>query len=149
MGCAGLLYGFICTYALARLLPKCRIMGVSNDALFFRENSSNISVIFVILFGVFGSMVPVLICNAIAMLCSAILMPTNEELTRKYLIKYLQNHEKAMSLNKPKNAVFQENTQSDDIIVVNVEKYKKNNSSVKRSVKKTNKEGVKKDGRKN
>ena len=120
MAVAGVLYGFICTYPLSRLLPKCRIMGVSNNALFFRENASNLSVIFAITFGVFGSMIPVFIVNAVAMLVSSVTMPLNEERTRKMLINYLQNHEKAMTKNKPKE------NPKDDIILVHVEKVKKN-----------------------
>ena len=141
MAVLGVLYGFICTYVLARLLPKCRIMGESNNALFFRENASNSSVIFAILFGVFGSMVPVLICNVAAMMASSIVIPLNEEKTRKNLIKYLQNHEKAMVENKNiYNDVNQE-----EIVVVNVERYrksgenkKKTNSTKKTTPKKTN-----------
>ena len=94
-------------------------MGVSNNALFFRENASNVSVIFVITFGVFGSMVPVFIVNAIAMFVSSVVMPLNEERTRKMLINYLQNHEKAMTQNKPKQ------NPKGDIILVHVEKVKK------------------------
>ena len=134
MALAGILYGFICTYVLARLLPKCRIMGVSNDALFFRENASNSSVIFAIMFGMFGSMVPVLICNVVAMIMSSAVIPLNEEKTRKYLIKYLQNHEKAMSLDNGKNKTTNKEIYSnseDGIIIVNVEKYRKSETSSK------------------
>ena len=120
MAVAGMLYGFICTYPLSRLLPKCRIMGVSNNALFFRENASNISVIFAIIFGLFGSMVPVFICNMVAMMISSVVMPINEERTRKMLINYLQNHERAMTENRSKPNM------KDDIILVHVERVKKN-----------------------
>ena len=60
-------------------------------------------------------MIPVLVCNVIAMLCSAVLMPVNEEMTRKQLIKYLQNHEKAMSVYKNNNL---ENNQNNEIVLV-------------------------------
>lgn len=97
MAVLGVLFGFICTYALSRLLPKCRIMGVSNEALFFRENTSDVSVIFATIFGLWGSMVPVFICIAVGDILSSIVLPLNEEYSRKQLIKYLQNHEKIMS----------------------------------------------------
>ena len=132
MAISGVLYGFICTFALARLLPKCRIMGVSNEGLFYRENASNTSVIFSILFGVFGSMIPVIVCNAVAMLISAVLIPLNEEKTRKYLIKYLQNHEKAMTIektSKKRQKSKELNNNDDGIIVVNVERYRKTTKS--------------------
>ena len=125
---AGVLYGFISTYMLARLLPKCRIMGESNNALFFRENASNMSVVFAITFGVFGSMTPVLICSAVAILLSAAIIPLNEEKTRKLLIKYLQNHEKAMRHNDILHEMKKEDSKeanSNGVVVVNLEKRKK------------------------
>jgi len=97
MSFTGLLYGFICTYMLGRLLPKCRIMGVSNNALFYRENASDVSCIVAMVMGCLtGGMIPVLISTVVTMFLSAILIPLNEEKTRKQLINYLQNHEKAM-----------------------------------------------------
>ena len=150
---AGIFYGFICTYVLARLLPKCRIMGVSNDALFYRENASNSSVIFSILFGIFGSMIPVLVCNAVAMIISAALIPINEEKTRKYLIKYLQNHEIAMTPEKSVNKKTKSkksnkiDSKEDNIIVVNVERYRKT-SSTKSNKQKTAKNKAKSKGEK-
>jgi len=103
MAIAGLFYGFICTFVLARLLPKCRIIGASNSALFFRENSSNMSVIMCIMLGMTGSMVPVLIAIVIAQTVATVIIPLNEERTRKLLISYLQNHERAMSVNYKNN----------------------------------------------
>jgi len=100
MSIAGLLYGFICTFMLQRLLPKCRIMGVSNSALFFRENASNISVMSAMILGCTGGMIPVLISVVVTMVVSSGLIPLNEERTRKDLINYLQNHERAMSIQK-------------------------------------------------
>lgn len=97
MALAGTFYGFICTFVLARLLPKCRIIGASNSALFFRENASNMSVIMCIMLGVTGSMIPVLIAIVVAEALAALVIPLNEERTRKLLIDYLQNHEKAMT----------------------------------------------------
>ena len=97
---AGLFFGFICTYMLGRLLPKCRIMGVSNNALFYRENAADCSCIVAMTMGCLtGGMVPVLISIVVTMFMSSIIIPFNEEKTRKQLINYLQNHEKAMSEN--------------------------------------------------
>lgn len=132
----GTLYGFICTYPLSRLLPKCRIMGVSNDALFFRENASNVSVMVAIAFGFGGSMIPVLICVSVAMLISSAVMPLNEERTRKMLINYLQNHERAM--NETRKADIKDKIHGNDngIILVHVEKVKKKNEkTIKRGKK--------------
>ena len=102
-------------------------MGVSNNALFFRENASNMSVIVAMSFGLIGGaapMVPVLISIVVAEFLSAIVIPVNEEKTRKHLIKYLQNHEKVMESPKPKNRKGRAEDK-DDIVVVKVEKYKK------------------------
>lgn len=132
----GLFYGFICTYVLGRLLPKSRIMGVSNEALFYRENASNLSVIFVVLFGLFGGaapMLPVLWVVAGSQLVASALIPFNEEYTRKKLILYLQNHEKAMTPQEQKSKVPEIYEKPNDIVVVNVEKYKKTSKNEKLS----------------
>lgn len=111
MAIAGTLYGFICTFMLARMLPKCRIMGESNNALFYRENVSNASVIICMLLG-FGSMIPVLIGVVATMIISAVNIPYNEEKTRKVLIKYLRNHERVMSTgnnNSKRKEIYDQN----------------------------------------
>ena len=87
---------------LQRMLPKCKILGVGNKALYYREFASNMSVVVTALIGVCGSMVPVMMVVAIAMLISSHLIPINEEKTRKTLIKYLQVHEQVMSKDLPK-----------------------------------------------
>lgn len=116
MGIAGVLYGFICTYMLGRLLPKCRIMGISNSALFYRENASNLSVMCAMILGCTGTMIPVLCSIVVTMAISSCLIPLNEEYTRKDLITYLQNHEKAMSYGgkarngiTPKQEIYEQN----------------------------------------
>ena len=108
MAAAGVFYGFICTYMLGRLLPKCRIMGVSNNALFFRENSADLSCVVAMTMGCLtGTMLPVLLSIVVTMFISSGLIPLNEEKTRKKLISYLQNHEKTMTQNCNENIINQ------------------------------------------
>jgi len=76
---------------------------IISPVLTSRENSSNMSVIMCIMLGMTGSMVPVLIAIVIAQTVATVIIPLNEERTRKLLISYLQNHERAMSVNYKNN----------------------------------------------
>ncbi len=92
-GLIGFLYSFLPVYVLQNLLAKCRIMGVSNESLYIRENTSNFSVIGAMVFGLFGPVWPVFIAIAVTMGAGAYLIPANEENTRKMLVNYLQHNE--------------------------------------------------------
>lgn len=102
MGLTGFAYSSISTFCLSRLLPKSRIMGVANQSLYVREVSVNLSVVVPMVFGVFGSMVPIMIIVAGAIGLSGYIIPANEERSRKLLIQFLQNHENTMSTMKKK-----------------------------------------------
>lgn len=93
----GLFYGNISTFCLRRLLPKARIMGAGNRALFNREITSNLAVMVPMLLGMCGSMIPVLAVVAGGIALSGYLIPANEEYSRKLVVDYLQNHEIMMS----------------------------------------------------
>ncbi len=92
-GAVGLFYSPIPIFALQRLLAKTRILGVSNEALFIRENVTNLSVILPIMTGMFGTMIPVFAVISGALAVSTFLIPYNEERTRKLLVNYLQHNE--------------------------------------------------------
>ncbi len=96
-GLTGLFYGCISTFCLRRLLPKSRIMGISNESLYVREIASNMAVIVPMLLGAVGSMIPVLVLVSAGIGASAYLIPANEERSRRLLIDFLQKHEDAMS----------------------------------------------------
>lgn len=118
-GVTGLFYGNICTFCLGRLLQKTRIMGISNEALFVREIVCSLSVCVPMALGAVGSMVPVLVLVAFAVGLSGYIIPTNEEKSRRLLIKFLQNHENAMSVVK--------NESSKHHSIKNIFKHKSNN----------------------
>lgn len=92
-GVLGLCYAPLPVFMLQQLLAKSRIMGVSNEALFVRENASNMSVVVSILFGAFGPMIPVFFSISATMIYGAGLIPYNEERTRKKLVNFLQHNE--------------------------------------------------------
>ncbi len=89
----GFAYAPICLFNLERLLAKSRILGNSNKALFVREQSSNGSVVFACLPGLFGSILPCFIVIAVSMLASSVLIPYHEEKSRRLLVDYLQYNE--------------------------------------------------------
>lgn len=89
----GFMYSSICLFMFQRLITKSRILGVSNNALFVRELTSNVSVIVPILTGCFGTMIPSFILMAVCFGISAWLIPFGEERTRRLLVDYLQYNE--------------------------------------------------------
>lgn len=110
MGIAGLFYGNISTFCLRRLLPKSRIMGVANESLYSRELACNMAVIFPMLFGITGSMIPIMVVVAVGVGASTYAIPANEERSRKLLIAFLQNHENSRDISsKKKNKKIKEN----------------------------------------
>lgn len=110
----GLFYGCISTFCLRRMLPKARIMGAGNRALFDREITSCLAVMAPMLVGMCGSMVPVLVVVAGAVGLSGYLIPANEEYSRKMLVDYLQNHEIMMS---EIHAPFGRKTKAEAVVV--------------------------------
>ncbi len=86
-------YAPICLFNLQRLLSKSRILGVSNDALIVREQTSNLSVVVASLPGMFGTIMPCFMLIILSLLLSAWVIPIHEEKTRKLLVDYLQYNE--------------------------------------------------------
>lgn len=89
----GFMYASVCLFMFEQIITKSRILGVSNTALFVRELTSNGSVVVAITLGAFGTMIPCFVSIALTMFVSAWLIPHNEELTRKWLVDYLQYNE--------------------------------------------------------
>lgn len=89
----GFTYASVCFFNFQRIITKSRILGISNTALFVREDSSNISVVLTMCSGCFGTMIPTFVVIGVTMLISAWLIPHNEEKTRRWLVDYLQYNE--------------------------------------------------------
>ncbi len=105
----GLAYGCVSMFCLRRMIPKSRIMGCANRALFNREVAANIGVIAPMMLGVMGSMIPVIAAVAAAIGFSGYLIPANEERSRKILINYLQTHENYMQEKAEKKRAIKKN----------------------------------------
>lgn len=85
----GICYPFFSIFLLERLLAKARILGISNRALFARNNSS-IGRCFVFPMGMFGTLIPIFVATCIALVIMGVYIPINEEQTRKELVNYLE-----------------------------------------------------------
>ena len=93
IGVIGFCYPYYSIFVLDRLLSKSRILGISNQALFVRENASVMGKFSGLLFGLFGSLVPIFLAIGAALTANAPAMYENEETTRKYLINYLEGND--------------------------------------------------------
>ena len=89
----GLSYSPIPIFNFQRLITKSRILGKSNTALRYREQSSNLSIITASLPGLFGTIIPCFILIALCMFASSALIPYHEEKSRRLLVDYLQFNE--------------------------------------------------------
>lgn len=89
----GFAYGLLPLFMLQNLLAKIRILGMSNRALVEREYACGMSVAVAILFGSFGTLLPVFIAISSALAITAYRIPYNESKTRRLLVNYLQNNE--------------------------------------------------------
>ena len=89
----GFAYGLLPLFMFQNLLAKIRILGMSNRALVQREYACGMSVAVSILFGSFGTLLPVFIAISSALTITAYRMPYNEAKTRRLLVNYLQNNE--------------------------------------------------------
>lgn len=89
IGTIGFCYPFFSIFILDRLLSKSRILGISNRAIFMRDNASVAGKFYGLLFGLFGFIPAFIAIGAALMTCSPSIYE-NEEATRKYLINYLE-----------------------------------------------------------
>ena len=76
------------------MMPKARIMGCSNLALYGRVTGCHTSMVMMDLICVAGSVmfIPAFIVIAVFFASTAIFTPVNEEKTRELVVDYLQNN---------------------------------------------------------
>lgn len=97
-GIMGITYPCLSIFVLNRMLVKSRIMGVSNEALNVRENGCVVAYMMGAGFGAILPclaipLLPLFILMGVTMEISAVLVPKNEEQTRRLLIDFLQDNE--------------------------------------------------------
>ena len=90
IGIIGFCYPFFSIFILERLLSKSRILGISNRAIFMRDNASVMGKFYGLLFGLTGMFIPMFIAIGAALATCAPSIYENEESTRRYLINYLE-----------------------------------------------------------
>lgn len=84
-------YSVVSAYVLNRMLIKTRIMGVSNEANFWRCQGSSFAII-ITSFVALSGFVPAFITMGLMITISAVFIPANEEKTRKMLVDYIQEN---------------------------------------------------------
>lgn len=102
----GFSYPFLSLFVLERMLLKSRIMGVSNEALFVRENSCVIAYIIGYSFGFFG-LIGIFISIAVTMIGASVVIPVAEEKTRQNLVNFLQHNEASKHNKKVRHNVYE------------------------------------------
>lgn len=88
----GGLYPFSSVFLIEIMLIKTRILGISNNAIFARENASSTAKMMAYSSALFGTLLPVFFVIGIAFGTFAIIMPKREEVTRKILVDYLEGN---------------------------------------------------------
>lgn len=89
-GLIGLLYPFYSLFLIERMLAKTRILGVSNQAIFARDDATALGKSFCLIFALFGTVVPAFIAMGAGLVGCGIFLPANEEKTRKMLVNHLE-----------------------------------------------------------
>ena len=84
---------FIFIFMLQRMLIKSRIMGCSNDALYYRDQGSTTCYIFSYALGMMGVLLPAFIIIGVITACGGLIERANEERTRKMMVDFLQQNE--------------------------------------------------------
>lgn len=92
-GVIGVLYPFYSLFLIERMLAKSRILGISNRAIFAREDASALGKACCLIFALFGTVVPAFIAMGVGLATCGGILPKNEETTRKSLVKYLEGDE--------------------------------------------------------
>ncbi len=89
----GTLYSVVSGFCLARMLPRARIMGVSNDALVVRNLATMLAVAMIAILCAVASMHVGIIVIGLMFIVSAIITPINEERTRAMLVDYINDND--------------------------------------------------------
>lgn len=89
-GVIGFAYPYYSLFLIERLLSKTRILGVSNKAIFTRDDVSVLGKVSCLSVSLFGFLIPTFSVLGTALFGAGILLPVNEENTRKTLINYLE-----------------------------------------------------------
>lgn len=89
-GVIGFAYPFYSLFLIERMLAKTRILGVSNNAIFVRDDASVLGKASCLSVSLFGFLVPTFAILGTALFGAGIFLPINEEQTRKSLINYLE-----------------------------------------------------------
>lgn len=87
-------YSFISIFCYSRMMTRCKIMGISNKALLRRANSGRVSQAVVYALAAINPVmfIPTFFVVGICFGACGILIPKNEEATRKMLVDYLENN---------------------------------------------------------
>ena len=90
----GFLYAFISIFCYSRMMTRCKIMGVGNKALHYRSKASRYAQAIIYAFAAISPVmfIPAFIVCAVLFGSCALVIPINEEKTRKMLVDYLQNN---------------------------------------------------------
>lgn len=89
-GVIGLAYPFYSLFLIERMLAKTRILGVSNRAIFARDDATALGKSCCLIFALFGTLVPAFVVMGVALVGCGTFLPSNEEKTRKMLVNYLE-----------------------------------------------------------
>ena len=90
----GFMYSFISIFCYSRMMMRCKIMGVGNTALYYRSNAGRYAQSIIYLTAAISPVMfipAIILCGVMFASCSMII-PANEEKTRKMLVDYLQNN---------------------------------------------------------
>ncbi len=90
----GFFYSFVSLFVYSRMMPKARIMGCSNLALYGRVTGCHSSMVMMDAICIAGSVmfIPAFVVIAVFFASTAIFAPINEEKTRELVVDYLQNN---------------------------------------------------------
>lgn len=90
----GFLYSFISIFCYSRMMMRCKIMGVGNQALHKRSDAGRYAQAIIYLIASISPVmfIPAFILCALMFGSCSFIIPINEEITRKMLVDYLQNN---------------------------------------------------------
>lgn len=98
----GALYPLSSVFLIEKTLKNTRVLGVSNDVLFKREQFSNVSKVGIYSVGMLGSILPLFGVIAMMFGLLGVIVPKKEESTQKILVNYMHHNEEGNNL-KTKN----------------------------------------------
>ncbi|MBR2468486.1 MAG: hypothetical protein IKB42_05550 [Clostridia bacterium] len=89
-GIIGFVYPYYSLFLLERMLSKTRILGVSNRAIFMRDDATQLGRATCLIVALFGFIIPTFTVMGTALVSCGLFAPVNEEQTRKTMIDYLE-----------------------------------------------------------